>query len=38
VRHVVTRLGRNAHIIRCRLTDTEILITRIWRDNENRPR
>lgn len=38
IRQTVTRLGRNAYIIRYRLTETDILITRIWHGKEDRPR
>jgi plasmid stabilization system protein ParE len=37
-RQLVTRLGRNAYVIRYRLTADEIVITRIWHGKENRPR
>ncbi len=38
LRQVVTRLGRNAYVIRYKLTDAEILVTRIWHGKEDRPR
>lgn len=37
-REIIVRFGDGAYVIRYRLTETEIFITRIWHSKEKRPR
>jgi plasmid stabilization system protein ParE len=38
VRQLVLRYGKSGYVIRYRVTDEAVIISRIWHGKENRPR